>query len=281
MISSIAKWLARLSGRTRIERIAQSTLRGEQSRILREIRQRTPDSPALHGAKAYSQCDEDGIIAAIFDRIGPRSRTFLEIGCGNGLENNTHALLLCGWSGMWVDANTRNIQYIRDHLPESTRLTVHQVYVDRHNAADLATSAAQMDEGNSLDFLSVDIDGDDLGVLLAILQSEQPRVICVEYNAKFPPPMEVAVGGASTWSGDDYHGASLTSIAYALGACGYMPVCCNTSGANVFFVCEADSAHFSKYPLSAIFRPSCYELGSIKSGHAPSLKFLANELKSA
>ena len=49
-----------------------------------------------YGFKVYSQCDEDGIIQEIFKRIGEESRTFVEFGVGDGLENNTVKLLLEG-----------------------------------------------------------------------------------------------------------------------------------------------------------------------------------------
>ena len=48
--------------------------------------------------KAFSQRDEDGLIAEIFQRIGTTDRRFVQFGCGDGLENNTAYLLYQGWS---------------------------------------------------------------------------------------------------------------------------------------------------------------------------------------
>jgi hypothetical protein len=62
-----------------------------------------------YGSKVYSQCDEDGIIQEIFNRIGSQSRTFVEFGVQNGLENNTLKLLLEGWSGLWIEGNERYV----------------------------------------------------------------------------------------------------------------------------------------------------------------------------
>ena len=45
------------------------------------------------GYRVYSQADEDGILHEIFRRIGEGKRAFLELGVGNGLENNTLFLL--------------------------------------------------------------------------------------------------------------------------------------------------------------------------------------------
>ena len=43
-----------------------------------------------------------------------------------------------------------------------------------------------------IDFLSLDIDGNDLEVLRHITVL-MPRVLCVEYNAKFPPPQKAEI----------------------------------------------------------------------------------------
>ncbi len=47
----------------------------------------------------FSQSGEDGILGEIFRRIGTTERRFVEIGVGNGLENNTAYLLAQGWHG--------------------------------------------------------------------------------------------------------------------------------------------------------------------------------------
>lgn len=75
---------------------------------------RYQDSRAVtrHGFKVYSQNDEDGILEQIFARIGSGSESFVEIGVGNGLENNTAYLMQKGWSGVWIDASASNASYI-------------------------------------------------------------------------------------------------------------------------------------------------------------------------
>src|SRR5688572_6248454 len=83
----------------------QTSLHLEYCRIKSQVGSTTPGNPVLFGHKIYSQFDEDGIIEHIFSKIGCGRRTFVEIGCSNGLENNTHALLLKGWHGVWIDAN--------------------------------------------------------------------------------------------------------------------------------------------------------------------------------
>src|SRR5262252_5197626 len=55
-----------------------------------------------HGAKFFSQSDEDGILLEILRRLGLASGVFAELGVGNGLENNSLILLMHGWKGVWL-----------------------------------------------------------------------------------------------------------------------------------------------------------------------------------
>ena len=73
--------------------------------IKNDIKQSNLPSYILDGYKIYSQNDEDGIINSIFKDIGLDNKFFIEIGIGNGIENNTHNLLLQNWNGVWIDTN--------------------------------------------------------------------------------------------------------------------------------------------------------------------------------
>ena len=57
-------------------------------------RYRDPKRLLVHGAQHWSQNYEDGMIAEIFRRVGMTTRTFLEIGVGNG----SHAQLLATYA---------------------------------------------------------------------------------------------------------------------------------------------------------------------------------------
>jgi hypothetical protein len=55
------------------------------------------------GQKIFSQTDEDGITIEILRRINFLTNgTFIEMGVGNGTENNTLILKAMGWSGVWI-----------------------------------------------------------------------------------------------------------------------------------------------------------------------------------
>ena len=208
-----------------------------KNEILEQSRYKDDKRLLKYGFKAYSQFDEDGIIQEIFRRIGVTNKTFLEIGVGDGLENNTLFLLLKGWKGVWIDGDSKNIKAIQNKfsfLQDSGRLRTKLAWVDKDNIDFLIQDLGLPQE---IDLLSLDIDGNDYHVLENIVFLN-PRAMVLEYNAKLPPPVKwvMAYDQYHTKTNTDYFGASLKSFEYLLYKRGYCLVGCNISGVNAFFV---------------------------------------------
>lgn len=243
-----------------------------------DLQARTPHNPALQGYKVYSQVDEDGIIEAIFERLGGGT-TFVELGCGNGSENNTHYLALKGWCGVWVDGSSENIRSIANTVPlDSPRLLVEQMFITRDNI----TQAIQRwlhRLGGSLDLLSLDIDGNDAVVLEQILKVVKPRVLVLEYNGKYPPPLKLSVAYNPThgWAGDDYYGSSLQVFVDQLDGI-YRLISCGLSGANAYFVRDDLAGAFPAYSVKELYMPPRHHLIHRKGAGDASLKHLRNIL---
>jgi len=261
-----------------LDTLLQLELAREFQRLQEKVAQDTPGNPAARGFKVFSQADEDGILQAIFERLGTTAGSFVEIGCGTGLENNTHYLLLKGWRGVWVDGDAANIGAIRATLPKSGRLRVIQTMVDRENAPSLV-SAAELEALGGLDLLSVDIDGNDLDVVLACANAWRPKVIIVEYNAKFPPPIvvHIAYDSKHRWNRDDYHGASLGALVERLSHA-YRLVSCNLAGTNAFFVRSELTDGFDIHSPESLYQPARFYLTGLRSGHAPTMSYLSRSL---
>lgn len=261
-----------------LDTLLQIELSRELERLQDKAAKETPGNPAADGFKVYSQADEDGILEAIFERLGTRRGSFVEIGCGAGLENNTHYLLLKGWRGVWVDGDPANIAAIRAALAPSERLRVVEAMVDRDTAPSLLDEQALTALGG-LDLLSVDIDGNDLDVALACAKAWRPKVVIVEYNAKFPPPavVHIAYDPAHRWNRDDYHGASLGAFV-ARFSNDYRLVSCNLAGTNAFFVRVDLAAAFPDHPAKNLYQPARFQLTALRSGHAPTLSYLQRAL---
>ncbi|MBJ7411379.1 MAG: hypothetical protein JHD15_13570 [Phenylobacterium sp.] len=208
--------------RQEIERIV-APLRGDPRRL------------EPHGFKVYSQNDEDGIIEEIFRRLGVSLGTFVEIGVESGLECNSLYLLHRGWRGTWIEGDLGRRTAIEDKFAPilGRRLQVGFTWITAETVNNCFKGLRVPDE---LDFLSIDIDGNDIYVIEAL--ELRPKVICVEYNAKFPPHLSKrpVYDPARTWSGGDYMGSSLRALAEAAEAKGYQLVATNITGANAFFV---------------------------------------------
>jgi hypothetical protein len=223
-----------------------------------------------YGSKVYSQSDEDGIIQEIFDRIGVGSRTFVEFGVENGLENNTLKLLLEGWSGLLIERNERCVTQINQKFHDvmtDGRLRVKLAFINCENVNDIIEEYF----AGEIDLLSIDIDGNDIHILKPI-SVIRPRVIIVEYNGKFPPPINVAqlYNPEHRWSGSDYGGSSLVAITKMASHKGYSLVGCSIVGINAFFVRNDLLGEKFQAPFTAgnHYEPARYFL-TFPSGHTP------------
>jgi hypothetical protein len=169
----------------------------------------------------------------------------VEFGSGRGDENCTAFLLMQGWKGLWIDGSSAFVSEIERTWASEMRnglLTVRNANVTVDTIDEIIGSAGFTGE---IDFLSVDIDGNDYHVLEKIT-AVAPRAICVEYNASIPPEAVWIMprDDDHTWQGYDGRqvGASLKAFEILLAGRGYVLVGCSIAGVNAFFV-RADLAH--------------------------------------
>jgi|SRR5882724_878182 len=226
----------------------------------------------IYGFKVCSQYDEDGIIQEIFNRIGLGTRKFVEFGVENGLENNTLKLLLEGWSGLWIEASENFVSQINAKFQDvvsNGRLRVKAAFITPDNINGLIGEHFT----GEMDLLSIDIDGNDIHVLDAI-DVIRPRVVVIEYNGKFPPPMNVVqrYNPEHRWKGTDYGGSSLLAITKIAGRKGYSLVGCGIAGVNAFFVRDDLLGDKFQAPFTPEnhYQPARYFLWqTFVSGHEP------------
>ncbi|MDR3002295.1 MAG: hypothetical protein LBU89_13670 [Fibromonadaceae bacterium] len=249
-----------------------------------ELAERLKDPVRLEqfGYKVYSQNDEDGILAEIFRRIGTTNKKFIEFGVQNGLECNGHFLLHKGWQGLWLEGSPDYCKQIHDNFKEpiaNGQLNVINAFIDRDNINGLIKSGSM---SGDIDLLSIDIDGNDYHVWKAI-DCVKPRVVCIEYNAKFPSDFEwiMKYNKAHIWDGSDNHGASLKSLEILGNELGYQLVGTNLIGVNAFFVKRELAKNLFTQPATAenLYNPARYYSGlNYCSGH-PSRYWIEKEAK--
>jgi hypothetical protein len=189
-------------------------------------------------AQQCSQSGEDGILAEIFRRIGTTNRFAVEFGAGDGTGNNTLWPLLQDWRALWIEYNEAAAQRAASRLSPLIphQLTICTAQVTAENIEALFRQNAVPTE---FDLLSIDIDGNDFWVWQA-LQSFHPRVVVMEYNALYAPPVcwVRPYNASARWDGTSFFGASLQALEELGAEKGYRLVGCTLSGINAFWVRE-------------------------------------------
>jgi hypothetical protein len=217
----IAHWLAKRF----FDEIQNSDRAKEPKRLLR------------YTDRVFSQGIEDGVLQEIFRRVGIASHTAIEVGTGDGTENNTMYLLFQGWKCLWVEADTKltnSILKTHQRWLQNGTLRLHNSMISQANTFDLIGPFAQ-EYGDGLDLLSIDIDSQDYWVLQAALKFAKPRVVAMEYNGNLPPSVSITVPLNHSESKGVFYGASLAALNSLLEK-DYALVGCTPNGVNAFWV---------------------------------------------
>jgi hypothetical protein len=238
-----------------------------------EVARQHPNPLNRCGRKVFSQADEDGLTFEILRRMELWTGVFAEFGVGNGMENNTLALLTMDWKGFWVGGESLAYQ-----LPDGHKnFSYLKRWITLENVVELAAEGLHNISQTGLDLVSLDLDGNDIFLVEKLLTNgHRPKLFIVEYNAKFPPPIRwhIDYDAQHRWQGDDYFGASLTSYNDLFCRHGYVLVCCNSqTGANAFFVDRNYADRFADVPndLSELYSdPRFYHYQ--RYGHPPSVR---------
>ena len=195
------------------------------------------------GFRVFSQFDEDGIILFLLAVAGLGSRRFVDIGAGDGViaSNSANLALNLGFHGLFVDAREAEVErgrrFYADH-PDSRERPPPFVreFVTTENVNELVRGAGF--EGD-VDFLSIDIDGNDYWIFEA-LDCIRPRLVCVETHTEygledFVAPYDPAFDWRSAPPGSRI-GASPLAMTRLAERLGYRLVGANLYGFNTFYL---------------------------------------------
>ncbi len=212
--------------------------------------------------KVYSQNGEDGILLALFGRIGTTNRYFVEFGTGTGFQCNTRYLReRRGWQGLMMDGDSSEFL-----------LSIKKEFITAENINGLFEKYRVPAD---FDLLSIDVDGNDYWIWKALDARYRPRVIVIEYNASVPPSESRVIDYDPhyRWGGTDYFGGSLLAMANLGRQKGYTLVGCDQRGVNAFFVRDDELRNrFAVKGLAELYRPPLY--GEGLAGHPKSAKVM-------
>lgn len=194
-----------------------------------------------HRYDIYSQFGEDGIIEAIFNVIGVTNRVCMEFGAWDGFHlSNTANLWTHGWKGVLVECDADRFRQLQINTAKYGCLCTNaKVSSDGETTVDNLIASACLP--SDIDFLSIDIDGDDYYIMQS-LKMTRPRLIACEYNPTIPANIELIPPRGNRF------GCSALSLVNLSESMGYRLVAVTHS--NCFFVQDIDFNAFSGYETS-------------------------------
>lgn len=225
------------------------------SKYLLDLKTYSPNPLNKRGYAVFSQFDEDGIIAEILQRLEITEGQFLELGVGDGTENNTLNLLVKNWRGLWIGGQS----LINPEFFQSGKLRFVKSWITAENVVKLIREnlAGYI---NELDLISIDLDGNDLAVWKQVLSNWKTKVIVAEYNGRFDSQTNWSMPYSPnhTWKRDVFFGTSFRSMVTFFESVGYTVVATSLNGTNLFLVSNEYASRFNDVPssLDEIFNPA-------------------------
>ncbi len=196
--------------------------------------------------KIYSEQGEDGILLALFKKIGTVNKFCVDFGAGDGVTCNSGFLVKHKkWNSLQMDLLTIGAPRVK-----TERITA-------ENIEDLFKKYAVPQE---FDLLSIDIDFNDYWIWKAI-SHYSPRVVVIEYNPAFASDESRVAEYNPETSGDNssYYGASLLAYSRLGKEKGYTLVACTSVGMNCFFVRnDLVKDNLLVKPISELYTPAPY-----------------------
>lgn len=205
--------------------------------LIREIDPQITESWEFSG---FSQNGEDGIIDYLLNGIEKKNKYFVEIGSGNGLENNTSYLgHIKKFAGLQIEGDLcayNEANLIKPWLVENINC-----FITTGNAARIENRFLFLNP----DVFSIDIDGMDYHIMKLLLENGmQPKIIVVEYNSAFGPEKSITIPYESTFNMFNtnhpylYYGVSLSGWKNLLSKYNYRFLTVESNGINAFFILE-------------------------------------------
>ena len=193
-----------------------------------------------------SQFGEDGIIEETFKRISPQSKICIEFGAWDGehLSNTWSLWNNHDWKAILIEGDKQKYEALLNKYKNYKNVTCIHCYVEPTGIHSLDEILSSNSLTESVDLLSIDIDGDDYHILAALKM--KPRVICIEYNPTIPPDINFVQPKG------EYIGSSALSIIQLALTKGYQPYFITDT--NIFLITEEEFAKLSlTFKLEELF----------------------------
>lgn len=240
-------------------------------------------NPATWEFSGFSQNGEDGVLDVLLGQLSRCDRTCVEVGSGDGVENNTAWLLVVRkFCGLMVEGDGRLARRTqRNIICHSIGSECLESFVTRENIGHLLDRVPSREP----DVFSLDIDGNDFHIMAALLDAGfRPKIMVVEYNSVFGPERALTIPYQRDFSLQNAHpshlayGVSISAWRKALTARGYRFVTVEQNGVNAFFV---DPTWFDERFLDSVdglgFAENRYQLRKFGCDSASQFPLISGE----
>ena len=176
-----------------------------------------------------SQNGEDGLLAALFSRIGITNRWCFEVGAHNGhYLSNTWLLREDSWQAVLIEGDPSLFASLKERF-DDTAIVV-EAMIGPNSLDRILAEVACPDRP---DLGVIDIDGPDIEILRGLVYF-RPRVLLVEIN----PAGDGILGGLGVWQ------AGWESVAAVAEKKRYRPLL--RTGSNLLLLDEAEAAFLTR-----------------------------------
>jgi hypothetical protein len=204
-----------------------------------------------HASNIYSQFGEDGIVEHIFQMIGPRSNIAVEFGAGDGFScsNTAHLWRDQSWKAYLIEPDAGRFDQLMRNITGSAAFA-YRGHITPTGPQSIGERLSEWGVIDTVDFMSIDVDGDDYQILEAL--TIRPRVISIEFNPTVPPHIELRQSSLG-----DTFGASLLAIIRLGQRIGYTFI--GATRCNAFLVLNSEAVLFShETDPTVLFVPAEY-----------------------
>ena len=250
-----------------MQRVNSALSRAAVTSALRRI---DPTTPSTWEFSGFSQNGEDGILDYLSRHLLKENRYFLEIGTGDGIENNSAWFAIARkYGGVMIEGNPEKSLW-NDIIVSGINVGVecHNLFI----SLDSVTNASELLLHKDPDIFSLDIDGNDYYIAKALLDLEiRPKILVVEYNSVYGPTKSITIryndrfNFVEAHESQLYFGASISGWKKLLKRFGYKFVTVDQNGVNAFFI---DPNHFEERFVSRIngleYKDNFYQMRQYK-----------------
>lgn len=163
-----------------------------------------------HRFNVTSQTGEDGVVAAIFEKIGTRNKFCVDVGASDGyfISNSYHWVKEQKWGGCLFEPHPQRFADLSLLYEERSDVTVFNEGLRATKGLDdyLDEVGAPID----FDLLSIDIDGMDYWIWAA-MEKYRPRLVIIEVNCSMAPDIHFI----QSKEGDRFGSSAAATVALA------------------------------------------------------------------